>query len=203
MSDKSESNNQQNFAKISLAVVVLLLLFLLFEEDANKSVSETLPRQPSGVPARPYSIDRVNDHILLTQDSIEIQAAKTKEELRRTVETPAKPQAKKHSSETLLNFDYDRSHEAVAQDLGRAKEPGAAPSTPHELIQAQIYNKELQAQRMDEYYERKRNLIIENARAKGYQVEVDYKGEKILKWKKIKRSSASERMTNGTGSAAK
>lgn len=180
--------------KIVLIVLILFLLLNYFKQTDHELASE----EPEG--QRGYSLDRVNEHILMTQDSIEIEGIKARDQVQRTAPELRKTRAQRNYNESnTLSLDYDQSSEVVSEDLGRSRpQENDFAESPAELIQNDIYQRQRQYETEVEFTERKKQQIIANARAKGYEIELDDRGERIIRWKKIKPNRNEYRSPSGS-----
>lgn len=193
-SSPHESSIVDRILKILLVFLIIFLLFQYINQSEDDLQSEQNPAQ------RKYSLERVNEHILMTQDAIEIDRIKTRDELSRSAPElrVTKPQRNYHQNNTL-SLDYDQSSYEVSSDLGRSTESSEHfAESPAELIQNDIYQQQKKYETELEFIERKKQQIITNARTKGYEIELDDRGERIIKWKKIKPDSNKYRSPSGS-----
>lgn len=196
MKNSSSQNEKVLYVVVVLLLGVAVFAFLKSESDFQQtSLSST---------KSPEMLERVNQHILMTSDQIEIQSLKMQaENQEKAPDLNNTQEQRSYAPSSFLDLTQEQVADELAADLGKKFDDYAFPDSPSEIVHNQIYQNDRAIEEHLEAIERHKEQIMANARARGYEIELNEDGTKIVSWRKIKRSSASELQINSSGGAAR
>lgn len=157
-----------------------MLLALLFFIGAGGLLMMSLsdegaaPTKKSVLRSSQYE-DRVNSHLMMTNQRIEMQKEKAIIDNNKFTREYHEIQAAKPYQNDRNGVDLSvEAHAAeVAKELGRGSREERAPQTPDELIQAEIFNQQQYADYSQAYKEEYAKKFIENAARSGWRVKLN------------------------------
>lgn len=186
----------------SLVLAILLLvgaggLFLFSMTPDSDSASSS-----AVIYTKKYE-DNVNRHLMLTNQKMELQRQ------RMIVENNAlapdyhetKPEAAYHHSDAGVDLSGESHAYDVAKELGREERQDAAPLTPNEMIQKEIFNAQQHQEYSQAYKAEYARQFVANAAKHGWQVKLsdDYK---VISVRPIRKPSTQMQLFNSAGGSA-
>lgn len=175
-----------------IAAVVLTVAYFSGEDKTNRS-AVTNPRVPSsavvGLPSSSVN-PNVNKHLEQTANKLWMDQQKIEIENKMYApELTARPQQRAIDNKTTgFDLGVDQTSLQTARDLGRVQDNTGEPLSPRDIVRQEQYE-QLQLSEYKESYRREYiRQFIENARKKGYELQVDNQG-KVTSVKKIRNEN--------------
>lgn len=171
---------------IAIAVLLLGLFFLILAILSIDSHQSTSLKGASIEENTPKTIEMVNKHMREIYDKQEMER-KNAENLNLLTAPPLYKTPKNEPvyqfNQMPLSFDPDAMNELVGKDLGEFVQPVPKEKTLSEEIQNEIINDMIGDNKKELERKNMADAIIENAKKKGYLIEIDenYKVKSVRK----------------------
>lgn len=145
-----------------LLAVIFLILALLVDEDKNLKKTQSEEQVQ----------DKVNTYLQITNKKIEQQKNIRKIEMQHLPQV-GQSLATWHEESEKLDFSSDRNELGVIQDLDSSPKDYSGYHSPQAKVQSELKQQELALQKNKEFMNAYVKEFKENARRKGYIIEVD------------------------------
>ena len=142
----------------------------------------------------------VNRHLMLTNEKMQMERRRMDVENFQTADRLQDSRAQKaYQPHHDLDLNTDSRGFDIANEIGRGTKNAAEPSTPDEVVQAELYNRQ-QANQYDEAYrEEYARQFIENARRGGYRVKLSDDLSRVIQVQPIRNPSGANTGFEGGG----
>ncbi len=208
LSDKKVMTGPQSSShkdRSSLIVVLLLLGagFLLFQylgEEAPKKDSRQLA-SPKGttIKSNPAYEQSVNRHLMMTNEKVEMARQRMEVDNTRFKEFHETKAQTAYQSAEGVDLNGEGNAKSVAEDLGRGERKQSNSRSPHDVIQSELYNAQLNQAYTEEYRQEYARQFVENARRGGYKVQLD-ENYRVISVTPLRKPTQSLDLFEGEGS---
>lgn len=177
------------------------LIYFAWQEGSVRTDALGTGREPAARHDIKQIETMVNRHLIMTNKQIELQQEKARLENHSSLPAVGErilPRGRPNYNKGV-DLSPDRNEMNAARDLEQVKELNLA--SPHVEIQSEIADREAQAQYEEMYRREYARQFIENARAGGYEVQLDANFT-VLSVKKINKNEEAMRLFETKSKAA-
>lgn len=184
------SQSDQNKDKSLLAALVLFLgagalIYLYFTSGLEKSEHA---KAASKIKSADYE-KRVNQHLLSTNEKMELHRKKMEIENSASVAKAYRPSAQeKYENSNHLDLAYDNSGAEVAKELGRVR-GHAEIDSPADAIQNEMYHQQMDREMQEQEKIAYAQEFVDNARRGGWEVKLSPDLSTVISVRPIRQGS--------------
>lgn len=204
----SQPENEKKERSMLLALILFIgagaLLFMSLGSDTGKKSSAASSKRAPQAAASTKTSDyqkNVNRHLMLTNEKMQMERRRMDVENFKTADRfqDVREQKAYHPSDQGLDLSTDSRGFDIANEIGRGHKNAADPTTPAEVVQAELYNREQSAQYDEAYREEYARQFVENARRGGYRVKLSEDLSRVISVQPIRNPSNSNVDFGGAG----
>lgn len=195
----SAPENEQKERSMLIALILFIgagvLIFMSLGSDKEKA-------KGTGAAAKTKTSEyqkNVNRHLMLTNEKMEMERKRMAVENFQSADRfqDSKEQKAYRPSDQGLDLSTDTRGYDIANEIRRGPKQEGLPSTPDEVVQAELYLRE-QANQYDEAYrEEYARQFVENARRGGYRVKLSDDLSRVISVQPIRNPSGDFRFGGG------
>lgn len=196
MAEKSQNDHSKLLAILLFVGAGTLILMSMGPEQTKKSGA------PAAVKTEKFE-KSVNKHLMYTNEKMDLERRRMEIENARLGgdfnSTKAQPTYEPQTSGVDLSTDSKAAE--VANELGRGTRREEEATSPHDIIQKELFNAEQNAQYTQVYKEEYARQFIENARRGGYKVILDdqYRVKQVIPIRRPSEATSSNMQLFNTG----
>lgn len=193
---KDEQKERSMLIALILFIGAGALIFMSLGSDKKKSTAGVASAKTK---TSEYQ-KNVNRHLMLTNEKMQMERRRMDVENFQTADRLQDSRAQKaYQPRHDLDLNTDSRGFDIANEIGRGTKNAAEPSTPDEVVQAELYNRQ-QANQYDEAYrEEYARQFIENARRGGYKVRLSDDLSRVIQVQPIRNPSGANTGFEGGG----
>ncbi|MNL05062.1 hypothetical protein D3C87_1256430 [compost metagenome] len=182
---KDEQKERSMLLALILFVGAGALIFMSLGSDNNKNATGASAKTKTSEYKK-----NVNRHLMLTNEKMQMERRRMDIENFQTADRLQDAKAQKaYQPRHDLDLATDSRGFDIANEIGRGEKQAEEPTTPAEVVQAELYYRQ-QANQYDEAYrEEYARQFIENARRGGYRIKLSDDLSRVIQVQPIRNPS--------------
>jgi hypothetical protein len=192
---KDEQKERSMLIALILFIGAGALIFMSLGSDKKKAAAGAAAKTKTSEYQR-----NVNRHLMLTNEKMQMERRRMDVENFQSADRLQDARAQKaFQPRQNLDLSTDSRGYDIANEIRRGEKPPGEPSTPDEVVQAELYNREQANQYDQAYREEYARQFVENARRGGYKVRLSEDLSRVIQVQPIRNPSGANTGFEGGG----
>jgi flagellar motor protein MotB len=190
---KDEQKERSMLIALILFIGAGALIFMSLGSDKKKSATGASAKTKTSEYQK-----NVNRHLMLTNEKMQMERRRMDVENFQSADRLQDAKAQKaYQPRQDLDLSTDRRGFDIANEIGRGEKQAGEPSTPDEVVQAELYNREQANQYDQAYREEYARQFVENARRGGYKVKLSEDLSRVIQVQPLRNPSGNTGFEGG------